>query len=361
VNTPSTLQPIPTAEAIQSWNQLIHDHALHPTHAHNPSLFTFYTQYLHDRIFYLFLYAQNQVVGLLPIAYHNKQLFSMPHLSYGGICWLNESHPDDEPMLNKVSLLLVQTASPAGFYRFDLEEAHLISGQSQPVTLPQIQIRSTIPVLKHTQHNKAVYWMTLKSDPQQQMATFSSNLRRKIKSSLRKGVEVKHGGIELLNDFMPLYRQNLHRLGSPALGKDFFQHLLQACTPEEATLAIAYHHGQPIGGGLWLSYHGFCENTHFATHPKHNHLYTTYALHWTIIQHTIQKQNHTYSFGRSTPGSTVETYKFQWPVQTHPLYHNSTHPIKNTLTHHTWLTKLWKHLPTTLVNTLSPPIAKRIY
>jgi len=360
VNKKSILNPIPPEEAIPLWNQLANTNPTNLTHAHNPSLFTFYSQYLHDHIFYLFLYAQNQVIGLLPLTHHNKQLFSMPHLSYGGIHWLNEPHPDDESTLNKVSLILNQTTPPAGFYRLNLEDTHQIN-QHLPTITPQIQLRSTIPVLKHAQQNKAVYWMSLKSDPQQQMATFAPNLRRKIKSSLRKGIEVTHGGIELLNDFMPLYRKNLHRLGSPALGKDFFQHLLQTCPPEEATIAIAYHHGQPIGGGLWLSYHGFCENTHFATLPQHNHLYTTYALHWTLIKHAISNHHHTYSFGRSTTDSTVAHYKTQWPVQILPLYHNSTHPIKNTLASLAWLTKIWKHLPALIVNTIGPSIAKRIY
>ena len=361
MNKKNIFCPIPIEEAIPFWNHLASTNSVNPTHAHNPSLFTFYSKYLHDRVFYLFLYAQDQVVGLMPLAYHNKQLFSMPHLSYGGICWLNESHPDDESVLHKVSLLLDQTASPAGFYRVHLEEAHLITENSQAEIFPQIQVRSTMPVLKHTEQKKAVYWMTVENDPRQQMEAFSSNLRRKIKASGRKGVEVTLGGVELLKDFMPIYRQNLHRLGSPALGFDFFQHLFQACKKEEAILVIAYHQGQPIGGGLWLSYSGFCENTHFATLPKHNHLYTSYALHWAMIQHAQGRGEHTYSFGRSTIGSTVEKFKTQWPVEVHPLYYNSTYPIVNRITSKTWLSKIWKHLPSFLVNAIGPSIAKRIY
>jgi len=297
----------------------------------------------------------------LPLVRRGKNYFSLPHFSYGGIHWLNQIHPSRESLMTFVTNLLHQTKSPSGFYRVDLAENILSSDQSNVSYTPRIQIRTTTPVFKLTTPTKAVYWMTLKKDPRQKIAAFSSNLRRKIKASGRKGVEVTIGGVELLNDFMPIYRQNLHRLGSPALGLDFFSALLKSCKKEEATLAIAYHQGQPIGGGLWLSYRGFRENTHFATLPKHNHLYTSYALHWAMIQHAQGRGDHTYSFGRSTIGSTVEKFKTQWPVEVHPLYYNSTCPIVNRITSKTWLSKIWKYLPSFLVNAIGPSIAKRIY
>jgi len=203
--------------------------------------------------------------------------------------------------------------------------------------------------------------MTLAGSEQEQLAQFTPNLRRKIRAASRKGVRVKLGREELLNHLIPIYQKNMHRLGSPALGKQFFAHMIKACKKEEATIAIAYFEGKPIGGGLWLSYAGFCENSIFATLAKHNHLYTTYALHWAMIQHAQGRGDHTYSFGRSTTNSTVANYKTQWPVQIHPLFHNSTHPIKNTHRTRNLLTTIWKHLPPFLVNILGPHIAKRIF
>lgn len=355
VENKSIAIPLEIEKASLQWNALVGQHKPVLTHAHNPSLYNFYKQYLRAETWYLLLSVRNTIIGLLPVTRTKTNYFSLPHLSYGGIVWLQPNpafgHQTTPQLIN-----WLKTEKPAsGFYEIDLEKLPPADHSH-----PRITWRSTEPINPHDTPPKAVYWMPLNQDKPIQ-DTFSSPLRRKIRSAERKGITVKTGRHDLLPEFMALYQANNHQLGSPALGIKFFSTLLSVCTHQQATITIAYHQHKPIGAGFWLSYAGFCENTHFATLRQHNHLYTTYALHWTMIQHAQNNGNHTYSFGRSTPHSTVEKYKLQWPVTTHPLYYHTTHPTHTTLTTHTWLTKLWKHLPTTLVNTLSPPIAKRIY
>ena len=396
MNTKPQYTAIPPEEAIPLWNQLASINPTNLTHAHNPSLFTFYTQYLKLSAYYFILYAHGQPIALLPLTSqrpkanrqpptansqqptansqqptansqqptansqqptaNSQQLFSLPHLSYGGIHWLSKPSFNVSEIYCTILEQIKKSTLAPGFY-----QVHLNKPLRTRPSLAKLNFRSLHQELPYTVSNKSTYWLKLHKTESEQLAQFTSNLRRKIRAASRKEVTVILGREELLSEFIPIYQRNMHRLGSPALAKAFFKHMIQACKKEEATIAIAYFEGKPIGGGLWLSYAGFCENSVFATLAKHNHLYTSYALHWAMIQHAQGRGDHTYSFGRSTTNSTVAHYKTQWPVQILPLYHNSTHPIKKN--HHTrnLLTLIWKYLPPFLVNTLGPHIAKRIY
>ncbi|PJB56045.1 MAG: hypothetical protein CO098_15105 [Bacteroidetes bacterium CG_4_9_14_3_um_filter_41_19] len=356
MNIESSIKPIPADAAITLWNRLTHIHPGELTHAHNPDLFAFYRQYLKCCTWYIILYQHEQPIGLLPLTKTRNRFFSQPHQSYGGIHWLISAPADDQDTLKRILSWQVQTKPASGFWSVKIEQL--------PVQLDQqlhIELRSLHPVLNYTDRQKSTYWLKLFPGEKDQMEALKPNLRRKIRAAKRKGVTFRVGKEELLPDFMDVYGRNMHRLGSPAHGKDFFKSLLTSAQNERAVLAVAYYQGKAIGGGCWLSYNGFYENTHFATLGNYNHLYTSFGLHWEMICYAQGRGGHTYSFGRSTTGSTVEKFKTQWPVDVYPLYFNSTRPIKHTLTSKTWLSKIWKHLPSFLVNAIGPSIAKRIY
>jgi hypothetical protein len=287
---------------------------------------------------------------------NSQKLFSLPHLSYGGIHSLSQVQYNKEEIIVSLANWVTTNNIPSGFYKLDITGVDL-----KTATIPTIQLRSLTKQLSHFEQNKSTFWMDVQESEESQLSHFSSNLRRKIRASARKGVSVTIGGSELTKQFIKVYQQNLHRLGSPALDKSFMDNMLVYCNNHEARIAIAWYKDKPIGGGLWLSYNGFYENQFFATLPSFNNLYTTYALHWKMIQQAIHDNGGIYSFGRSTTNSTVAHFKTQWPVSVKPIYYCSTTSPKTNIRNLHFLTHIWKHLPAFLVNTLGPPIAKRIF
>jgi hypothetical protein len=307
------------------------------------------------RAWYFIIYKDAQPVGLLPLVGSNKKIYSLPHLSYGGV------HPNGETIVDEVvyyelCLWIAKSDPIAGFYKLELPE----KGKIPDCRIP-LFVRSTTPLFNKIHPPKSTYWLNLSAQTDQQMHLFNPNLRRKIRSSARKGVVVSIGGVELLESFMLVYQQNLHHLGSPSLGKSFLHAMISFLKAEDSRIAIARLGNKIIGGGIWFLYQGFCENNTFATLRSHNAYYTSYALHWSMIQYAINNKFKIYSFGRSSTNSSVEHYKKQWPVNTIPIFYNHTHPSKSISSHRNFFSKIWKHLPPFLVNTLGPPIAKRIF
>jgi len=362
LNATKAYNPIPTQQAIPIWNDLAGRNSAHLTHAHNPCLFSFYINFLQINVWYCILFSGGQAIGLLPLTGTKKYFYSMPHLSYGGIMWLCDP-PEDEGSVFRHVIQWIQSDQPtSGFYEIYLDKLTKKVDNQDMETYPKLILRTLAPQLEHFHTGKSIYWMKLMPSLSEQDKLYKANLRRKIRAAGRKSVEVIVGGQALLHDFFGVYRNNLHRLGSPPLPIDFFRQILNACPTNEAMIAVAYYQGKPIGGGFWMAYKGFVENTHFATLAKYNSLYTAYALHGKMVEQAINQGAHTYSFGRSSSGSSVEKFKTQWPVEVIPLYLNSTHPI-----HHqepgirNLLSNIWKRLPSLITNWVGPVIAKRIY
>jgi hypothetical protein len=152
----------------------------------------------------------------------------------------------------------------------------------------------------------------------------------------------------------------MHKLGSPALGKNFFRAFMKI-PGANASIFIAWYYNQPVGAAFCLEYSGFLENVWFSTLSKYNNLYVAYLLHWKMIENAIQQKQSVYSFGRSTTGSGVHEFKKQWQADEKPLYFSKNIEDKFNLKGQKWLTKIWKVIPAAAVNQLGPFVAKRIY
>ena len=352
-------QKIENEKAIQLWNDLALSQSNSLTIAHNPYLFGFFLDFLKFSPFYFILYENEKSVGLLPMVNTGKSFISIPHFSYGGIHWLDagsELKSNENSIIQNLLFQVVSGNLFAGFYGVQIS-----SGTKEQSTPEKpIEIRNFKALFGSIKTNKVVHTISLKETQEEQTKTFSSNLRRKINKASKNKLLVKHGGIELLNDFSKVYDENMHRIGSPTLGIKFFQALL-IIQETNAKVFVAYLNEKPVGGSFAMWYNGYYENTWFSTLADFNHLYPSYLLHDEMIRNAVNQKAHIYSMGRSTKNSGVHRYKLQWPVEEKELFFNTTQQPGFNLKDQKWLTKVWKRLPAGFVNRLGPIVAKRIY
>lgn len=349
-------QPLDKQTAAAQWNTLALKAPSRVTIAFHPELFHFYTTFLSLSPYYFILYFNGEPAGLFPVVKTGNLFISMPHLSNGGILWLEETEPrltEQEIILRTIEKLKKENLSP-GFYRFNIQEDNKILEK-----LPPVEIRNHYPLFGEKEKNKAVCLTHLKIDEKEQFKKFDSNLRRKINKAIKNGIKIQSGKMALLDDFSHVYNRNMHRIGSPTLGKSFFKALLDSIA--ETILFVAYLNDKPIGGSFVMWYGGYAENTWFSTVEKYNKLYTSYLLHWETIRWAIENGVQTYSLGRSTIDSGTHNYKLQWPVEVQPLYFSRNFKSRWSLKDQKWATKIWKVLPPVLVDSLGPVIARRIY
>lgn len=223
------------------------------------------------------------------------------------------------------------------------------------------QVRSLIPLSEHVYTDKILSVLLLEKSTEVQFTGFTSNLRRKIRKSIKLGVKIQKGGNELLDDFYKIYFQNTHRLGSPVLAKSFFQYIIDHYTGGEAKIFCAYFNRKIVGAGILLTYCDFSENTWFATLRSMDKCYISSLLHWEMICYSIQQKCRFYSFGRSTSNSGVHRFKQQWNTQDIPLYWSYSHSSKLNVRKMHMLKTLWRLLPLPIARFLGPFFAKRIY
>jgi len=242
---------------------------------------------------------------------------------------------------------------------------HLSYGVSAigPKKMPgeQWEIRSLHPCSPYTIDNKVLSWLSLTNDDAEQMATFSSNLRRKIRKSQSMGFTVETGHTNLIDDFYRLFSRNMHRLGAPAMEQAFYHNIVSQVGVGHARVFILYRKHRVAGGAILLFHHKMAESCWLTTDPAYHHLYTTYLLHWSMISWSIAHQMSIYSFGRSTKNSGVHRYKQQWGTTDHTLYRNFSHPVSLDLRNNPILAKTWKYTPSPLTTLLGPPIARLFY
>ena len=346
-------------EAFKTWNDLAPNSDGNITIAHNPALFSFFSDFLHLSPYYLILYAKETPVGLLPLVKTGNSYISIPHFSYGGIHWIDrpDNVPFDEAGLIQavVDSIQIKKLIP-GFYQVQFPPSVTL----QKTTSMPVEVRSDRQFFSHVDQSKVVHLVQLKKTEEEQLNTFSSNLRRKINKASKNRLQIKSGKLELLDDFTRVYNENMHRIGSPTLGRKFFGALLQV-PGANAKLFVVYLKNKPVGGSFAMWYDGYYENTWFSTLAEFNHLYPSYLLHDEMIRDAISKKMHTYSMGRSSKGSGVQWFKLQWPVEEKALFFNSNIKPGFSLKNQKWLTKIWKRLPAVVVNSLGPVVAKRIY
>ena len=349
-------RPLEQNKAIDQWNELTFNNPSRISIVNHPGLFHFYVNFLSLSPYYFFLYFNHEAIGLFTIVDVGNSLISIPHFSGGGIFWLkNVEIPFDEAeLVLQLSSELKDSKIKAGFYRVNIKKQYSVEKSS-----PFVEIRSFNYLFGASDTEKNICLILLQTKVNEQFEVFNSNLRRKINKAGKNGIRVQSGRMELLDDFVGVYNRNMHRIGSPTLGKKFFTNLL--ATVNETRLFVAYLKDKPIGGSFVMWYNGYVENTWFSTVEDFNQLYTSYFLHWETIKWAINNKAHTYSLGRSTVGSGTYHYKLQWPVEVKSLYFNQNRKKKTGLKDQQWAAKIWKRLPDFIVDTIGPSLTKRIY
>lgn len=265
-----------------------------------------------------------------------RSLVSLPHFSYGALHF-------GEGNIQNVKDYLSHLHFNAGFSGLEWRNINHLNQQAFKISS----------------------WLSLHQSMEQQMESFSGNLRSKIRRGQKADFHIRQGTSELLHDFYKVYSRHMRKLGSAALQKNFFRNLLQDYNQHDgnATIYVLYenHSQKALGAAFSLSYQGFYENGWFATFATAQKRYASYLLHYRMISHAISLGCHTYSFGRSTQNSGVHRFKQQWHTRDIPLEWDTYPRPKINLRSQNWLRKIWKHLPPPISTRLGNQIAKWIY
>lgn len=277
---------------------------------------------------YLFFYNNDVLEALFFGSIINNKFVSHPHLSYGGIL-ISEKFKLENYKISKL---------------FD-----------------QIEIRSFEKITKLNSKDKVCSILKLDSEPLKQLSSFKYNIRRQIRVSSEKGVVIKSGNLNLLEDFYNVYSKSMHKLGSPPQPKYFFKKFLENWVNGEAMIFCAYYNEKPVASSFALSYSNVLESCWAGSLNEYNKYFTMYLLYWEMIKKSIEKKYRFFSFGRSSPESGSLRFKNHWKPQTMELYRNQLYFNKGSIKDLKFINNILRSSPIFINNLLGKIFTKYIY
>lgn len=216
-------------------------------------------------------------------------------------------------------------------------------------------------------HIYSTYLINLPSDPDDLFKTFSPDHRNHVRKSLRKGMSLRFGRTEILEDVYKALSASMHELGSPYHSKAYLRTMAEYLG-DSLEFAVVYDPDGDIAGSGVFIYHGnTVSNLHANILRGKRRLYAGEFLYWSVIERGISKGLKTFDLGRSLVGSGNETFKLKWSPYRQPLAYwywlapGQRLPELNQKNRKLQvMIAIWKRLPASIVNFLGPYLIRGI-
>ncbi len=284
----------------------------------------------------------NQLCGVLPLAQVRSPLFgnylmSVPFASYGG------------PL-----------GSPAACGAL-VEEATRIA-RDKRCALMELRGRVPLAVNLPVSNRKITVVLPLDGGPEAVFKRFESKLRSQVRRAEREGVSIRFGR-ELVADFYTVFAQHMRDLGTPALGRDFFESLANGYG-DEMVVAVAYLADQPVACAIGFFWGEEFEITWASALIAFKKIAPNMSLYWRLMEHVAQRGARVFNFGRCTEGSNTHRFKRQWGGTDEPLFwyqwSASAQPASTPAPGGAFALAetIWRQLPVALTSRLGPHVAR---
>lgn len=287
------------------------------------------------------------VVGSLPLALVSSCLFgrflvSLPYLNTGGIIADNDA---------AATLLLdraVRIADELDVRFLELRHERRWKHPSLNAELTnKVHMRLGLPATSN------VLWTQLKA---------------KVRNQVRKGREsgfTIHWGAELLDEFYAVFSRNMRDLGTPVVGRKLFRAIV-AHLPGQAEFCIVRDGSRPVAAALLLHGQGITEVPSASSLKEYNSSNANMLMYWHLLERAMERDQHTFDFGRSTVDSNTFRFKKQWGAEPFPavwqyyVRRGSVGDMRPENSRYRFLVRLWRRLPLRLANLIGPAIVQGI-
>ena len=295
-----------------------------------------------------FLYAEDagRIVGVLPLARVKSVLFghslvSLPFAVYGGVA---ASDPAAADALEGEAQRL---ASELG-----VEHLELRNLQPRHADWPKQDLYVTFrkPILAEEEANMLAI-------PRKQRAM----VRKGIKNGLRSEVDA---GVER---FFPLYADNVHRHGTPALPRRYFEALFETFAGDVDVLTVQASDGRALSSVLSFYFRDEVLPYYAGDDESARDLAANDFKYWELMRRACARGLKTFDYGRSKQGTGSYAFKKNWGFEPQPLhyeyclYKRDAVPQNNPANaKYRLLIETWRRLPIGLANWLGPHVVRNL-
>jgi FemAB-related protein (PEP-CTERM system-associated) len=295
---------------------------------------------------YLLARTQGRITGVLPLAHVKSRLFgnaltSLPFAAYAGVA------AEDPASAQALVSHAQQLARSLGVQHLELR--HL---QQQQPEWPQQDLYVTFrkAILPDEEANMLAI-------PRKQRAM----VRKGIKNGLKSEVDTS------IDRFFSLYASNVHRHGTPALSKRYFQALQREFGTDCEVLTVTGPDGQLLSSVLSFYFRDEVLPYYAGDDEAARDLAANDFKYWELMRRSCARGLKVFDYGRSKQGTGPYAFKKNWGFEPQPLhyeyclYKRDSVPQNNPSNpKYQLVIKTWRRLPIGVVNWLGPFIVRSL-
>ncbi len=336
-----------TPQAPTGWDEFVASHPKGKIY-HLSQWNNIVTDTFGHKVFYITLYENDNIVGVLPVTDFKSMLFghlavSQPYVNYGGPLLTNSSH------LPALMTFLDDFRRQNAFKSIEL------------------RMDSPLEIDNPCKQHKVTFFLELPDDEEELFRRFTSKLRSQIRRPTKDEMYHKSGGVELLEDFYHVFCVNMRDLGTPPLPKAFFKRILTTF-PENAHIVVVYSkEGIAAAASFLIHYNQIMEIPWASSIREFNRSSPNMLLYWESMKLAIANKCKSFDFGRCSRDSGTWRFKKQWGAVEHQLYWYYALPPEEKLPEISpqngkfeTFVKIWQKMPLPFTNTVGPIVIKHI-
>ncbi len=293
---------------------------------------------------YLYVETDGRIEGVLPLARVKSLLFghalvSLPFAVYGGVAATSEAAAD---ALEQEAQRL---ARQLGVEHLELRN---VTARHTDWPMQDLYVTFRKPLLADDAAN-------MQAIPRKQRAMVRKGIKNALVSEIDEGVE----------RFFALYADNVHRHGTPALPKRYFEALRSVFGADCEVLTVAGTDGRPLSTVMSFYFRDEVLPYYAGDAEAARDLAANDFKYWELMRHAAARGIRVFDYGRSKQGTGSYAFKKNWGFEPQPLhyeyclYKRDAVPQNNpSNAKYKLLIEAWRRMPIGLANRLGPWVVR---
>lgn len=333
------------AEIISQWESYVAK-ALGATFFHRAGWQAILRNVFGHRTFFLYAERNDVIEGVLPLAQIKSLLFgnsliALPFAVYGGV--------------------VADTTEAAAALEAEAERL------AQELGVAQLEYRNVQP--RHPEWPTQDLYVTFRKEITADDEANMLAIPRKQRAMVRKGINNKlHAEFDTTADrFFALFADNVHRHGTPAMPKRYFEALLREFGKDCEILTVVDPEGAPLSSVLSFYFRDEILPYYAGDAERARDFAANDFKYWALMCHAAQRGVRVFDYGRSKVGTGPYSFKKNWGFEPQPLhyeyrlYKRDGIPQNNPNNpKYKMMIEAWRRMPLPLANFLGPFIVRNL-